>query len=107
MRLTLEEMMARIAKLPLDEQDAALECAYAEYVQTGEESAYVVIGEGTEHEMRMPASSLMTLDEWSEPGWAAWRARVPADVAAAWEAIDSARVREAEETLTLFADDES
>jgi hypothetical protein len=109
LKISFEEMMARIAKLPPEEQDDALECAYALYAAPSEENGerYVTIGEGTEHGMKVLHSQLPTIKEWMEPGRAGWRARVPPHVVEALEATASARMREVEETMALFEDNDS
>ena len=78
------------------------------------------IGAGTEHEMTVPLRLLPTLDEWckgaeaqlADPalapgeGMPEWEARAPAPVVEGYKKVVSERMRQAEEALALFEDDE-
>jgi hypothetical protein len=121
-KLTRKEMVRRILALPKEQQEDALTLLY---LSSGKESEGGANGEitlfvGTEQEITVSVSMLPTLEEWKKgaeaqlrdpslgpgDGMPEWEARAPARVVEAWKRLCAERIRQVEEVVTMFEDDD-
>jgi hypothetical protein len=103
--LSREELFRRIAELPPEKREPAIQAALLLYGLHEKSQGSVSIGLAGE-EVMATLEQLPTLDEWrSDPMLEAWKARTPPELVSAWERQVAERTAQVDETMSWFEEE--